>query len=160
MLVILAGIAVATTHQAWPAFSAEGLSFITSSDWNPSENKFGALAFIYGTLLSSAIALLIGVPISLGIALYTNEMAHRRVKGPVTYVIDLLAAIPSVVYGLWGVLVLAPNILPDLRQDQRCGRRLAGPRLALRRPDERPQLHDRRPDPRHHDHPDRHLALP
>jgi len=112
VLVILAGIAIATTRQAWPAFSAEGLSFITSSDWNPSENKFGALAFIYGTLLSSAIALVIGVPISLGIALYTNEMAHRRVKAPVTYVIDLLAAIPSVVYGLWGVLVLAPNILP------------------------------------------------
>ena len=112
VLVILAGIAVATTHQAWPAFSQEGLSFITSSDWNPSENKFGALAFIWGTLLSSAIAIVIGVPISIGIALYTNEMAHKRVKRPVTYVMDLLAAIPSVVYGLWGVLVLAPNILP------------------------------------------------
>jgi phosphate transport system permease protein len=112
VLVILAGIAIATTHQAWPAFSHEGLSFITSSDWNPSEDKYGALAFIWGTLLSSAIALVIGVPISLGIALYTNEMAPRRLRRPVTYVIDLLAAIPSVVYGLWGVLVLAPNILP------------------------------------------------
>ncbi len=112
VLVVLAGIAFATTRQAWPAFSAEGIGFLTSSDWDPNNGKFGALAFIWGTLLSSAIALVIGVPISIGIALYTNEMAPRRLRRPVTYVIDLLAAIPSVVYGLWGVLVLAPNILP------------------------------------------------
>ncbi len=112
VLVILAGIAIATTNKAWPAFSEEGFSFITSDDWVPSEGKFGALAFIYGTLLSSLIALLIAVPVSLGIALFTNEMAPKRLRRPATYIIDLLAAIPSVVYGLWGVLVFAPWVQP------------------------------------------------
>ena len=112
MLVILAGIAIATTNKAWPAFSHQGISFITSNDWVPAEGKFGALAFIWGTLYTSLIALAIAVPVSLGIALFTNEMAPRRMRRPVTYIIDLLAAIPSVVYGLWGVLVLAPAIGP------------------------------------------------
>lgn len=112
VLVILAGIAFATTNKAWPAFTHQGLSFVTSNDWVPSENRYGALAFIYGTLLSSVIALVLAVPVSLGIALFTNEMVHKRLRRPVTYIIDLLAAIPSVVYGLWGVLVFAPNVQP------------------------------------------------
>ena len=101
-----------TTKEAWPAFQQEGLGFITSSTWIPAENKFGALAFIYGTVLSSLIALVLAVPVSLGIALYANEAAPRRLRKPVVYVMDLLAAIPSVVYGLWGIIVLAPAIQP------------------------------------------------
>jgi len=112
VLAILALIAYFTTKEAWPAFAEQGISFVTTDNWNPSQGEFGALAFIYGTLLSSVIALIFAVPISLGIALFTNEAAPRRVRKAVVYVMDLLAAIPSVVYGLWGVLVLAPNITP------------------------------------------------
>ena len=112
VLVVLAGIFVSTTKEAWPAFAHQGLSFLYSSDWNPPAEQFGALAFIYGTVVISIIALVIGVPVSLGIALLVNEAAPRWLKTPARYVMDLLAAIPSVVYGLWGVLVLAPAIQP------------------------------------------------
>lgn len=112
VLAVLALIAVSTTKEAWPAFQEEGLSFITSDQWVPSEGKFGALALIYGTVLSSVIALFIAVPVSVGIALYTNEAASKRLRKPVVYVMDLLAAIPSVVYGFWGLVVLAPFIQP------------------------------------------------
>lgn len=112
VLAILALIAVSTTQEAWPAFQAEGLSFVTSNDWVPAEGRFGALAFIYGTVIVSLLALVLAVPVSLGIALYANEMAPRRFRKAVVYVMDLLAAIPSVVYGLWGVLVLAPALKP------------------------------------------------
>ncbi len=112
VLAILALIAVSTTREAWPAFEEEGISFITTDDWVPAEGKFGALAFIYGTVLVSILALIISVPVSVGIALYTNEAAPQRFKKVVVYVMDLLAAIPSVVYGLWGILILAPNIQP------------------------------------------------
>ncbi len=112
VLGILALIAISTTREAWPAFQQEGFGFITSSTWVPADGKFGALAFIYGTVLSSVIALVLAVPVSLGIALYANEAAPRRFRKPVVYVMDLLAAIPSVVYGLWGIIVLAPAIQP------------------------------------------------
>jgi phosphate transport system permease protein len=112
VLVILVLIAYATTHEAWPAFKQEGLSFVTSDQWVPNEGKFGALSFIYGTLVSSLIALCIAVPASLGIALFTTEVASPRWRRPIIYVIDLLAAIPSVVYGLWGVTVFATWIAP------------------------------------------------
>ena len=112
VLAVLALIAVSTTREAWPAFKEEGFGFITSSTWVPADGQFGALAFIYGTVLSSFIAILLAVPVSLGIALYANEAAPRRLRKPVVYVMDLLAAIPSVVYGLWGIIVLAPAIQP------------------------------------------------
>ena len=112
VLGILGLIAFSTTKEAWPAFQQEGFGFITSSTWVPADGKFGALAFIYGTVLSSLIALVLAVPVSLGIALYANEAAPRRLRKPVVYVMDLLAAIPSVVYGLWGIIVLAPAIQP------------------------------------------------
>jgi phosphate transport system permease protein len=112
VLAILALIAYSTTKEAMPAFRQEGLGFVTSSTWIPSENKYGALAFIYGTVLSSLIAIVLAVPVSIGIALYANEAAPRRFRKPVVYVMDLLAAIPSVVYGLWGIIVLAPAIQP------------------------------------------------
>lgn len=112
VLVILAYIAYSTTVEAWPAFSEEGIAFVTTDNWVPNQDQFGALAFIYGTLLASLIALIVAVPVSLGIALFTNEAAPKRLRNAVIYVMDLLAAIPSVVYGLWGVLVLAPAIGP------------------------------------------------
>lgn len=120
-LVVLAGLTVlailglivwSMTNQAWPAFHASGIGFITSDVWDTAAGAFGSGAFIFGTVLSSCIALVIAVPVSIGIALFTIEAAPSRLKRPVTYVIDLLAAVPSVVYGLWGVLVLAPHIQP------------------------------------------------
>jgi phosphate transport system permease protein len=110
VFVILALIAWSTTKEAWPAFTSEGLSFFTSKVWDPAHAKFGALAFIYGTAVASIIAVVVGVPISLGIALFVTEIAPPWLQRPVVYVVDLLAAIPSVVYGLWGILVLAPAI--------------------------------------------------
>ena len=112
VLGVLGLIAWSMTKQAWPAFKVAGVSFVASNDWVPETNTYGALAFIYGTLLSSAIALLLAVPVSIGIALFANEAAPRRLRRPVIYVMDLLAAVPSVVYGLWGLLVLAPHIQP------------------------------------------------
>jgi phosphate transport system permease protein len=110
VLVVLGLILFATTKEAMPAFRHEGLGFITSKHWNPAEGHFGALAFIYGTLVVSAIALVMAVPISIGLALFITELAPQRFRAPATYVIDLLAAIPSVVYGLWGILVFGPQI--------------------------------------------------
>jgi len=110
VLLILALIAISTTWEARTAFAQEGLSFITSSRWDPSAGEFGGLAFIFGTTLSSSIALAFAVPVSIGIALFTNEAAPRRLRRPVVYLMDLLAAIPSVVYGLWGILFLAPRM--------------------------------------------------
>jgi phosphate transport system permease protein len=112
VLVIMAGIAITTTKEAWPAFQHEGLSFLTSDLWKPSENLFGAKALIYGTLLVALIALVLGVPISVGIALFTTELASRRLRSPLSMVMDLLAAVPSVVYGIWGVYVLGPWLAP------------------------------------------------
>jgi phosphate transport system permease protein len=106
VLAILALIVYFTTRQAWPVFRHEGLSFVTGTDWDPTHNKFGALPFIYGTAVSATIALVFAVPLSFGIALFTNELAPRRLQRPVIYVVDLLAAIPSVVYGLWALAVL------------------------------------------------------
>jgi len=106
----LALIAIFTTNKAFPAFRAEGLRFVTSRNWNPQPAKrpghFGGLDFIYGTLGVSLIALVLAVPVSLGMALFLTEVAPRRLRLPVIYLIDLLAAIPSVVFGLWGILAL------------------------------------------------------
>lgn len=110
VLAILALIAYSTVREAWPAFVSEGIDFIIKDDWVPNSNQFGALALIYGTVLVSVIALVIGVPLSIGIALFVTEVAPSRMKRPIIYVIDLLAAVPSVVYGLWGILVLAPEL--------------------------------------------------
>jgi len=112
VLALLALILVSTTGAAWPAFQGQGLGFFTSTKWDVPNNEFGALAFAWGTLVVSAIALVLAVPVSIGISLYITEVAPRRLRKTVIYVIDLLATIPSVVYGLWGVRVLAPWIDP------------------------------------------------
>jgi len=85
-----------------------GFRFLTSREWDPVKGQFGALAFIYGTIVSSLIALLISVPLSLGIAIFLVEQAPHYLARPITFLVELLAAIPSVVYGLWGIFVLAP----------------------------------------------------
>lgn len=109
VLAVLALIAVFTTHQAWPAFHRAGLGFVTGRSWDPTNAahpSFGALKFIYGTLATSLIALVISVPVSVSMALFLTEVAPRRLRTPVIYLIDLLAAVPSVVFGLWGFLAL------------------------------------------------------
>ena len=110
VLVVLGLILVSTSGEAMPAFRQEGLGFLTSSRWDIPGNRFGALAFIYGTLVASTIALVIAVPISIGLALFITELAPKKLRTPVVYLIDLLAAVPSVVYGLWGILVFGPEI--------------------------------------------------
>jgi phosphate transport system permease protein len=109
-LLILAAIVISTTGRAWPAFSKMGISYLTSTDWNPNQGKFGALAFIYGTAVVSVVAIVLAVPISIGIALFVTEVAPRRLRTAITTVMDLLAAVPSVVFGLWGFLVLRPQL--------------------------------------------------
>jgi phosphate transport system permease protein len=106
VLVILALIAYATTKNAWPWFKAEGLG-IFEDNWDPAKGHYGAGAMIYGTFLVGVIALIISVPISVGIALFVTEIAPTWLRKPVVYAVDLLAAIPSVVYGLWALFVLA-----------------------------------------------------
>jgi phosphate transport system permease protein len=119
VLAILGLILVTTTRQAWPVLHDMGLGFVTSSTWDPNPSGgnpvFGALPFMFGTAVSSLIALLIAVPVSIGIALFLTELAPRRLRATAVTVVDLLAAVPSVVFGLWGVLVLAPALVPIYR---------------------------------------------
>src|SRR5215216_5237070 len=90
------------------AMAKFGLDFVTTSTWDPVAEQFGAFPLIFGTLVSSVIALVIAVPLSLGVAIYLTEFAPNVVRQPIAFVIGLLAAIPSVVYGLWGIFVLIP----------------------------------------------------
>jgi phosphate transport system permease protein len=107
VLVILVLIAVTTSQQASSWFSAEGFKIFTNN-WNPAANQFGALAFIYGTALTSLIALVLAVPVSVAIAMLLTQVVRPRWARPIVYVVDLLAVVPSVVWGLWGILVFAP----------------------------------------------------
>ena len=111
VLAVLGLIAISTTTEAWPVFQQEGLGFLTGTRWAPSARVFGSLEFVYGTLVISIIALLLAVPVSVGIALFLSDLAPRRLRRAVGSLIDLLAAVPSVVYGLWGILVFAPFVV-------------------------------------------------
>lgn len=91
-----------------PAIERFGLEFFRHQTWDPVAEKFGTLAFLYGTLVSSAIALLIAAPLGIGTALFLTELAPLKLRGPIGFLVDMLAAIPSVVYGLWGIFVLSP----------------------------------------------------
>ena len=134
VLVILVLIAVTTSQQASSWFSTEGLK-IFSNTWNPTNNQFGALAFIYGTAVTGVIALVMAVPVSVGIALLLTEVVPYRWSRPIVYVIDLLAVVPSVVWGLWGILVFAPWIQHDLHLDRLgCQRHLGARHLCSVRP--------------------------
>ena len=110
ILALLAGLTVALIVDSFPAIRAFGLHFFISTDWDPVNDQYGALPFIYGTFVSSFIALAIAVPLSLGVALCLSEMAPDWLGHRLGFLVDLLAAIPSVVYGLWAVFVLGPWI--------------------------------------------------
>ena len=105
---VVGGIVYEVFHLAWPAITKFGLGFITTNDWNPVTNRFGAASFIYDTVITSAVAVVIAAPLSIAIALFLTELAPRRLRRPVATLVDMLAAIPSVILGLWGILVLGP----------------------------------------------------
>ncbi len=106
--ILLGFIAFEIFKAGWPAFQKAGWSFFTSSEWNPVTGEFGAAPAIFGTLVSSAIALVIATPLAIGTAVFLSELAPRWLSQPVGFLVDLLAAIPSVVYGLWGIFTLEP----------------------------------------------------
>jgi phosphate transport system permease protein len=105
---VIVGIVYEVIHIASPAISAFGIGFVTTNDWNPVTENFGAAPFLYGTVVTSAIALLFAAPISIAISIYLTELAPSRLRRPVATLVDMLAAIPTVILGLWGILVLGP----------------------------------------------------
>ena len=115
-LLMLAAILASLTVSAWPAIDKYGLSFLTSTTWDPVQEDFGGLVMIYGTLMTSFIALLIAVPVSFGIALFLTELSPRWLKRPLGTAIELLAAVPSIVYGMWGLLVFSPILSTYVQQ--------------------------------------------
>jgi phosphate ABC transporter permease protein PstC len=112
ILALLAYFFIRLIGQSEDAFSHFGVSFVLGNDWDPSRSIYHGAALLVGTLITSAIALLIGVPVAISTAIFLTELCPRRVRGPLTMLVDLLAAVPSVVYGLWGVYVLIPKLLP------------------------------------------------
>lgn len=110
-LVILLGLLLWSLVQgAAPALSALGPGFFTGRQWDPVNNHFGALPYIYGTVVTSVLAIVLALPVSVGLALLLNEVHSRLVRNPLTVLVDLLAAIPSIIYGLWGLFVMAPAL--------------------------------------------------
>ncbi len=107
-LAMLAGIIVSLVYASWPSLERFGPAFAWTAEWNPPMDRFGALVPIYGTLVTSLIALLVAVPVSFGIALFLTELSPGWLRRPLGTAIELLAAIPSIVYGMWGLLVFAP----------------------------------------------------
>lgn len=108
ILMLLLGILASLVLGAWPAIEAYGLGFLTNTTWDPVRDEYGGLVMIYGTLATSFIALLIAVPVSFGIALFLTELSPAWLKQPLGTAIELLAAVPSIVYGMWGMLVFGP----------------------------------------------------
>jgi len=115
-LVLLFAIIVSLVVGAWPSIRHFGLAFVWTPDWDPVQQKFGGLVMIYGTLMTSLIALLIAVPVSFGIALFLTELSPRWLKRPLGTAIELLAAVPSIVYGMWGLLIFAPILAEFVQQ--------------------------------------------
>ena len=107
-LILLAGIIVALTIESMPSLRAFGPAFLFSTEWNPPAEQFGALIPIYGTLVTSVIALVIAVPVSFGIALFLTELSPLWLRRPLGTAVELLAAVPSIVFGMWGLLIFAP----------------------------------------------------
>jgi phosphate transport system permease protein len=108
VLIILGGIIVSLIHGSWPALRTFGFSFLVDESWNPVTEKFGAIAPIYGTIVTSLIAMLIAVPVGLFIALFLTELCPMWLRRPIGIAIELLAGIPSIIYGIWGLFVFAP----------------------------------------------------
>ncbi|MBP6321239.1 MAG: phosphate ABC transporter permease subunit PstC, partial [Giesbergeria sp.] len=115
-LALLLGILGSLLVGAWPAIEKYGLGFLTSSVWDPVQNEYGGLVMIYGTLATSFIALLIAVPVSFGIALFLTELSPAWLKRPLGTAIELLAAVPSIVYGMWGLMVFGPLLAQYVQQ--------------------------------------------
>lgn len=115
-LCVLLAILASLTHSAWPAIEKYGLGFLISTTWDPVQEEFGGLVMIYGTLATSFIALLIAVPVSFGIALFLTELSPAWLKRPLGTAVELLAAIPSIVYGMWGLLVFGPLLATYVQQ--------------------------------------------
>lgn len=118
-------IAIEVGRAAWPALHTFGVGFLTSSEWDPVNGTFGAAPALYGTIVSSILALLIATPLAIGVAIYLSEFAPAWLRQPVSFLVDLLAAIPSVVYGLWGIFVLIPllrlHVVPFLKDTLHLG---------------------------------------
>ena len=139
VLLILGGVIVALADGALPAFRTFGLSFVVTEIWNPVTEKFGALGPIYGTLVTSAIAMLVGIPVAFGVALFITEICPLWLKRPLATMIELLAAIPSIIYGIWGLFVftpfvqeyIEPAIIDTFGQIPGIGALFAGPPLGI-----------------------------
>jgi phosphate transport system permease protein len=139
VLLILGGVIVALVDGALPALRTFGFSFVVTEVWNPVTEKFGALAPIYGTLVTSAIAMLVGIPVAFGVAVFITEICPLWLKRPLATMIELLAAIPSIIYGIWGLFVFAPfvqqyiqpAIIDTLGQVPGMGALFAGPPLGI-----------------------------
>jgi len=108
VLALLGGVLLALIYGGWPALRQFKFGFLTSSVWNPVTEQFGALAPLYGTVITSLVAVLIAVPLSFGIAVFLTETCPTWLRGPISTCIELLAAVPSIVFGIWGLFVLAP----------------------------------------------------
>jgi phosphate transport system permease protein len=113
---LLLAILTSLTISAWPAIDRYGLGFLTSTAWDPVQEEFGGLVMIYGTIATSVIALVIAVPVSFGIALFLTELSPAWLKRPLGTAIELLAAIPSIVYGMWGLLIFGPVLATYVQQ--------------------------------------------
>jgi phosphate transport system permease protein len=139
VLLILGGVIVALVDGALPALRTFGIGFLFTDVWNPVTEKFGALAPIYGTLVTSAIAMLVGIPVAFGVAVFITEICPIWLKRPLATMIELLAAIPSIIYGIWGLFVFAPfvqqyiqpNLIASLGQIPGIGALFAGPPLGI-----------------------------
>jgi len=108
VLAILFGVFISLSLGAWPAFRAFGIDFLTAQTWNPVTERFGALPPIYGTIVTALIAMVIAVPTGIGIAIFLTELCPRLLRQPIGIAIELLAGIPSIIYGIWGLFVFAP----------------------------------------------------
>ena len=108
VLLLLGGVIVTLIDGSWLAFKTFGPSFLTTEKWSPVAEKFGALAPIYGTIVTSLLAMVIGIPVSIGVAIFITELCPRSLRRPISTAIELLAGIPSIIYGIWGLFVLAP----------------------------------------------------
>lgn len=154
VLLMLGGIIVSLVISSWPSIQKFGFSFLWTKDWDVPNDIYGALVPIYGTLVTSLIALLIAVPVSFGIALFLTELAPGWLRRPLGIAIELLAAIPSIVYGMWGLFIFAPLFATYFQEPVRkhpfqhsvCWRTVLRPGFWYR-------YSGGWRDPRHHDHP-------
>jgi phosphate transport system permease protein len=139
VLLILSGVIVTLVQGAIPALRTFGIAFLFTDSWNPVTEKFGALAPVYGTLVTSAIAMVVGIPVAFGVAMFITEICPIWLKRPLATMIELLAAIPSIIYGIWGLFVFAPFvqqyiepvIIDSLGQVPGIGALFAGPPLGI-----------------------------